>query len=182
MSDLTTLAAVKAYAGVTNANQDDIISPLITAYSDWVREYCNRSFSIESFDIYRSGRGQCAIMLPQQPIVSIQSVIVNNVPLPAQSAGGGFGYRHDGQSLIVDSYAFPWGRSNVRIQFTAGFAAIPPVIAQAVNEIVSLRLANIDHQGWSSKSLAGETVTLFKRDLPPETKTILDDYRLVVPA
>ena len=49
------------------------------------------------------------------------------------------------------------------------------------NEIVGLRYTLRDKQGWSSKSLAGETVSLITKDMPASVATVLNQYRAVVP-
>ena len=53
-------------------------------------------------------------------------------------------------------------------------------IAQAVNELVGLRYALRDKQGWNSKTLAGETVSFSTKDMPASVATILKQYRVVL--
>lgn len=182
MTDLTTLAAVKAYAGVVGSADDAVLSSLITAYSAWVRSYTNRDFTVSDYDIWRSGRGQTLIMLPQTPVVSVTSLSIDGVSIPAQARFGTYGYRFTPDAIMVDGTEFTHGANNIRIQFSAGFATVPVDIAQAVNEMVGLRYALRDKQGWSSKSLAGETVSLNTKDMPASVATVLKQYRFVVPA
>jgi hypothetical protein len=181
MTDLTTLAAVKAYVGVSVATDDAVLTALITAYSQFIRSYLNRDISVSAYSIYFDGRNNTVQMLPQWPIVSVTSLLINGVAIGPQAAFGQAGYRFDDNSIILDCYRFTTGQSNVQVGWTAGYATIPTDIAQAVNELVGLRYANKDHQGWSTKMLAGESVSLITKSMPDSVMTILNNYRSVVP-
>ena len=182
MADLTSIAAVKAYIGKSDAGDDACFAMLVTAYSQWVRSWTNRDFNVQTYDIYRSGRGQTLLFLPQWPITSVASVTVDGIAIPAQSSWGTYGYRFDDRSITLEAGAmFTPGQRNIHINFTAGYATIPADIAQAVNELVALRYRLRDKLEWSSKSLAGETVTLNTKDMPASVATILKQYQNVVP-
>jgi len=181
LADLTTLASVKAYAGITVTTDDALISSMITAYSAWIRTFLNRDITSASYDIRRSGRGTFAMLLPQYPITAVSLLEVDGRTIPAQSAWGQPGYYFDDIQIALEGYCFPRGFSNVHIQFTAGYATVPVDIAQAANELVALRYKLRANMEWSSKGLAGESVTLITKDMPSSVQTILRNWRAVAP-
>jgi Phage gp6-like head-tail connector protein len=181
MDDLATLAQVKAYAGVVGSADDNALKSLITGYSDWIRQYTNRDFSITSYTVKRDGRDQIAMMLPDWPIISVQSVKIDGLSVAAQSTFGSTGYRFDERSIILNNLCFTRGRSNVDVAYTAGYATIPATIAQALCELVALRYKERDRIGFSSKSLAGETVSFITKAMPDSVKLALAQFAAVVP-
>lgn len=181
MADLTTLAAVKAYAGVVGSADDASLQSLITAYSAYVQQWMNRQILTASYTNTFSGKNNTAQMLPQYPVTAVSAVTVDGVAIPARTTPTGMGYFFDDDSVVLSGYTFSKGRSNVSISYTAGYATVPAEIAQAVNELVGLRYALKDKQGWSSKTLAGETVSLITGDMPSSVKTILGNWKAVVP-
>jgi hypothetical protein len=191
VTDLTTLAAAKLYSGITTTADDALLQSLVTAYSQWVRSYCSRDFTVANYEIWRDGRCSRFILLPQYPVTAIALLEVDGKAIAAQSSFGQPGYRFNAPSgnpatdtpaqLVLDGYEFTWGLQNIHVQFTAGYATVPADIAQAVNELVGLRYALRDKQGWTSKSLAGEVVSLSTRDMPASVATILNQYSRKVP-
>ncbi|BCA57687.1 hypothetical protein [Sphingomonas sp. HMP6] len=180
MTDLTTLASFKAYAGVVISTDDAAIQNLITAYSGFVRTYCNRDFSVQSYSRRFDGRNNARQTVPQYPIQSVTAVTIDAQSIAPQATFGAVGYRYDDTTVMVDGYRFTKGNANILIAWTAGYPVVPPDLAQAVNEVVGLRYALRDKQGWSSKALAGETVSLITKDMPSSVQTILKNYRAVV--
>ena len=179
LADLTTLASVKAYAGVAATIDDALLASLIAACSAWVRAYLGRDITANSYDIRRSGRGTQAIQLPHYPVTAVQLLEIDGAPIPAQIGWGRPGYRFDEIQIALDGYRFMPGIANIRIQFSAGYASVPADLAQAVNELVTLRYRMRDKLEWSSKGLAGETVSLVQRDMPASVATLLDNWRCV---
>lgn len=182
MTDLTTVNAVKAYIGKTDPADDGLIQTLVSAYSQAVRSFTSRDFSVQSYDLWRSGRGNVSIALPQWPLVSVQGVTVDGQVIPAQASWGTYGYRFTDREIILDGAAFSWGNSNVRLQFTAGYTTIPSDIDEAVCELVALRYKmRGDNIAWTSKSLAGETISLNTKDMPAQVAMVLKQYANPVP-
>lgn len=181
MTNLTTVAAVKAYAGVVASTDDALIGSLVSAYSAYVQQWLNRNILTDIYTRSFNGFNNAAQMLPQWPVQSVQSVTVDGVAIPARVVFTDNGYITDGMSVILQGYSFSKGRANVQIAWTAGYATVPLELAQAVNELVTLRYKLRDKQEWSSKTLAGETVSLVTKDMPDSVKTILNNWRAVVP-
>ena len=182
MSDLTTLEAAELYSGVTGSATDDLIQSLVTAYSQFVRTYTSRDFTAQSYSHTFDGRNARRLMVRQTPIISVEGVSVDGVAIAASAGFGMQGYRFDADTIILEGRVFTRGAANVTVSYTAGYASIPDDIAQAVNELVGLRYELADKQGWSSKSLAGETVSLITKSMPDSVRTVLDQYAAVMPA
>ena len=181
MVDLTTLAAVKTYAGVQGTTDDALIGSLITAYSAWVRSWLSRDLLRTTYTVRLSGAGGASIQLPQYPIRSIASLSVNGVAIAAQPSWGASGYYFDSTRLYLEGFSFSRGNGNVLVTFDAGLDVVPADLAQAVNELIGLRYATRDKQGWSSKTLAGETVSIVTKDMPDSVRTTLRQYQRVAP-
>ena len=84
--------------------------------------------------------------------------------------------------LVLRGLVFPRGRGNVRVSYQAGFASPPADLTQACIEMVSLRYREKDRVGLVSKGLAGETTAYSLKDMPESVRTLLSQYRRVVPA
>lgn len=182
MTDLTTVAAVKAFAAINGTGDDVLLASMVSAYSQWVRSFTNRDFTAGTYDLWRSGRGQTVLLLPQFPITGITALEIDGRPIPAQASFGAYGYRFTPRSLVVEGgLSFTLGFENVHVVYSAGYDAVPADIAQAVNELVTLRYRMRDKLEWSSKSLSGETISLNQRDMPESVRTILRQYQNPVP-
>jgi uncharacterized phiE125 gp8 family phage protein len=182
MADLTTLASVKAYIGISGSADDALIGRLITAYSGAVQRLLNRCILSSPIEIWRDGRGGQAMTLPDYPVTEIFLLEIDGQPIPAQAGIGQAGYRFTDTKIILDGYRFTAGSGNVHVDFTAGYDVVPADIEQAVNELVALRYKERDRIGHRSKSLAGETVSFITAAMPDSVKAVLAPYAQMVPA
>ena len=57
MADLTTLANVKGWLGVTATTDDALLSRLISAASDYVQTWLNRTIATQTYSETRDGSG-----------------------------------------------------------------------------------------------------------------------------
>lgn len=180
-NDLTTLDNVKAWAGVKTSDDDALLSRLITAASAFIQTWINRSFAVAQYDEVRDGTGGQVLMFANYPVSAVSSVMVDGRSIPAAADVTTVGYRFTDKRLTLNGYTFSRGLGNVQISYTAGYAAVPPEIEQACIEVVSLRYKERDRIGFQSKSLAGETVTFYIKDFTDSARTVLNNYRKVVP-
>lgn len=181
MADLTTLANVKAWANVKTTDDDALLTRLISAASEYIQTWLNRSFASQAYNEVRDGNGNCRMVFAESPVTAVSSLVVNGRPIPASAGFGQAGYSFDKTMLKLTGYTFERGIGNVLISYTAGYAATPPEIEQACIDLISLRYKERDRIGHQSKSLAGETVTFFIKDMPDSVQTILNNYRKVIP-
>lgn len=179
--DLTTLANVKAWLGLSQPADDAIVARLITAESANVQSWLNRTIAIAPYTETRDGTGNAVILLRHPPVISITSLAVDGLAVPAATGLTDTGYRLAGRKLLLNTAIFTRGLGNVTVTYQAGYATPPPDLEQAVIELIALRYKERDRIGHSSKSLAGETVAFFIGDMPASVKTVLMQYREVVP-
>jgi hypothetical protein len=183
--DLTTLANVKAYLSpplVTTAD-DALLSRLVTAASQFIQSWLNRTIATATYSETRNGAGGTRLFLRNRPVTAIASLTIDGVAIaPSSQPPTGDGYLFDDSSLYLIGHCFTRGAQNVSVHYTAGFAATPPEIEQACIALVALRYKERDRIGQGSKNVGGETVSFQQKDMPADVATILDQYRNVVPA
>lgn len=178
---LTTAAAVKAYKPITGTELDALINSLVPRASAAIETYLSRKIESTAHVEIRDGNGGRSMMLKQYPVTAVSAVTVDGQPIPQSSGFGASGWRLANRSLVLDGYSFAHGDANVQIEYTAGYATVPPDIEQACIETILLALERRSHIDVSSKSLAGETISYITADLPPSARKALDPHRSVAP-
>ncbi len=183
--DLTDLDSVKAWLGLPAeaGASDGLLAGLITAASDFVSGYLNRSLlSADYVEVY-DGNGAGWMLLRQAPITAVQSVSFAGVTLTAAAdpVAGAPGILFDGRRLSLLGYRFPHGVPVV-VTYTAGYPSTPAAVQQAVSELVGEAFKRRDRIGQSSKTLGGqETVAFLTTDMNATIKAMLAPYQAVAP-
>lgn len=182
MADLTTLDAVKAWAGIKGAADDDLLKALITAQSAYIQTWLNRTLAVTQYTEMRDGVANGdTLVLGNYPVTEVTAVTINGQPIPASPDYVASGYWFDDIAIYLAGYRMTKGRRNVKVVYKAGYADVPPELAQACTELVAFRYKERERIGHQSKSLGGETVAFTVKDFPPDVQTILNNYRKVVP-
>lgn len=188
MPDLTTVADVKSASGIGagTSNSDAVLARLVTAVSSFIVEDTDRSFgAVLTVNEIRNGNGQSELFLAEAPIVSITSLTVNTTPIAAQAADGKPGYFIVTPSVLaLYGYTFSRGKRNVRITYTAGYAAVPAEVAQACIEIVIAayrRCTRGPEITSENVPASGANFSFSQKDVSPWAATVLDKYRKVTP-
>ncbi|WP_213308186.1 head-tail connector protein [Paraburkholderia sacchari] len=192
--DLTTLANAKQWLNVTTANDDQLLTRLVSAASQFVQTWLNRTIASASYTEKHTGSGSNTLALPNYPITAVSSLSIRGVPIAASPDGVQVGYTFDDRFLYlignVGFSAFPngadgqfptWPPLGVQVSYTAGYATTPLEIEQAVLELMGLKYADRTHFGQNSKSVGGEVVSFMTSDMPKGVVTILQNYRKVIP-
>lgn len=137
-SDLTTLANVKAWLGVSNGTQDAILSRLISAASAQIRTITNRyNFYTATVTEVRDGTDTRDLVLMNWPVLSVSSVIINNAVVEKGSYSGEYNLQtagwflqpYDGfapgipQKISLLNWSFLRGKQNIRVTYTYGYQA-----------------------------------------------------------
>lgn len=177
MVDFVTVAQVKQYMGTTSAAYDALLASLVTACSAAVANFCNREISSTRRTETYSGRGGLSLSLNNWPVTAVHSVTVNGISYAASAGYGQPGYRFDSGRVILEPVGFTKGLLNVVVDYTAGYAVIPQEIQQAALETVALKFRQRDHIGFTSKSLAGESVAYSVDDIPDSAQSALESFR-----
>ncbi|MGB8422185.1 head-tail connector protein [Paraburkholderia sp.] len=193
--DLTVLANAKQWLNVSTTNDDALLTRLVSAASQFVQTYLNRTIASAAYVENRTGSGSDTLALANYPCTAVSSLIIATVPVSPSPDGLQAGYVFDDRFiyLIGNAYAasafpgtapnrFPkWPPQGVQISYTAGFATTPLDIEQAVLELIALKYSDRQHMGQVSKSIQGEVVSFFMGDMPKGVQTILNNYKKVIP-
>lgn len=181
--DLTSLPNVKGWMSppLTNATDDAVLTRLITAASQYIQTWLNRTIASTVYVENYNGTGGFRLVLPNYPVTAVASVTVNAVPVPAAAPGSATsGFLFDGFGLYLRGYRFTEGFQNIAVTYTAGFPSTPPELEQACIELVALRYKERDRVGQNSKSIGGEIVSFNTKDFTGPIQTILDSYKKVI--
>lgn len=131
--NLTTVAKVKTWCGVTHTTDDTLISQLIGQASRLIFSYTGRTnFALTSFTRTIDGRGGQSIILRDFPIYALSSLIISGQTITAATSTTDSGYilsAWDGylpgnpQKLSLRDYYFCSGIMNVQMSYQAGYTA-----------------------------------------------------------
>ncbi len=183
--DLTTLANVKQYLRIAQANDDALLQTLITNVSDYIQVYLNRKFNSQDYTGIANGSGfgcqQLAFGNYPVSAVSTLTICGNAIPQVAITDGRTRGYRFSEDYIYLNGYEFVNGIANVQCTYTAGFDTLPPSIVQACNELVGLRYREIERIGQSSKVLNGENVNYITDAMQKSVSILLSNWKKVIP-
>ncbi len=179
--DLTTLANLKGYLGLTVTTDDSLLSRMITAYSVLAQTVMNRQIASQSYTERRSGAGGDVMAFANYPVTAVSAATINGLPIPAVVNFGDAGYSFDEKFIYLSGYCFSRCSNNVVLTYTAGYATTPVDLEEAVIQTVATRYKEKSRIGENSKSLAGETISYMVKDFSDSARTTLNNYRRVVP-
>jgi hypothetical protein len=184
--DLTSLADVKAWLQTGQSafpiTDDALLTRLISASSQYIQSWLNRSIALADYFETRDGAGGEALQFACFPVTEVKCLTIDGQEIPRVAAGQAAGYVFSPTQLSVRGYRFSRGVQNIAVAYTAGYPEVPPDIAQACIELVALRYRERTRIGEVSKSLGGaETVTYAQKDMSDAIRTLLQQYRAVIP-
>ena len=180
MADLTTLANVKSWLNIATTTDDATLSRMVTAVSNYIQSWLNRSFAVASYTDILNGTGGNQLVFHEYPVISVSSMTISGNIIPASPDGIQPGYVFDARGIYLIGYQLTKGIKNVRITYSAGYATVPPEIEQACIELIALRYRERSRIGEVSKSIGGEVVSFSQKDFPEGVKTILNNYKRVI--
>lgn len=197
--DLTTLANIKAFLGITGSSDDTLLQTLISAYSAAVVNFLGRNPVSATYTAKYHGTGTSQLFLKNSPITAVTALIINGASVPA-SNGVSFGYVFDNHCISLiggSSYNsgleslpslspafFPRGNQNVVITYTAGVSANSAAyaaISQLALEAVAKSYKMKERIGQKSEGAVGQSTIFDKNWIDEGTKALLDSYKSFVP-
>jgi len=187
--DLCALADVTAWLQTGQnpfpAVDDALLSRLIAAASQFIQSWLQRQIAVGDWIEIRDGNGGQRLAFANHPVSAVLSLSIDGLAIPPAPPAGGFGagYVFTPTELALRGYVFTRRPQNVVVTYTAGYASVPPDIAQACIALVCQRYRERTRIGEVSKALmSGETVTYSQKDMSDDVTTLLTQYRAVAPA
>jgi hypothetical protein len=166
-----------------------LLTRLVTAASQFVQTWLQRQIAVTDWIEIRDGNGGQRLAFANFPVSQVWSLSIDGLTIPPAPAPGGItggfgaGYVFSPTELALRGYVFTRRAQNVSVTYTAGYASVPPDIAQACIELVCQRYRERARIGEVSKALiSGETVTYSQKDMSDDVMTLLSQYRAVAPA
>jgi len=191
--NLITLVEYKTYAGIKSTNYDAEITALIPRVSQFVKNYCGRTFVdyVDTDKVEYFNGGTNKFILAEGPVISVSSV--------GYSTDFGQNYTNlteyvdwvldDGAirslnttgitSLITVNQAFREVIRGYRVTYRAGYDDVPPDVALAIMDMVTYYRKS-DMSVHSNKAPGTNNVQIeyiSTTNLPAHIKRILDMYR-----
>lgn len=190
MSDLTTLAKVKNYLGITTSDHDTLLEYLITRMSTFIRTYCGRDFDQTTYtdDKYDGEyKNDGFLRLRHFPIISVTSLYDDTsreFTADTEIESGDYIIRNDeGIIQLLDGVFFNEDYQNIKITYVAGYSTIPEDLEQACIDLVGFKFNTRQSSGKRSERLGRWAVTYVtlgegKEAIPSDTKAVLDRYSI----
>ena len=183
---LSDLATCKAWLNIATLDTDDDaqITQLISAISAQAAIYCNRNFGVNTYTETYNGLGNLTQWLNQRPVVSVSSVTIDGVNVPARPNALSSGFVADRNEVYLYGWYFTTGFQNVVVTYDAGIscsAANTPDLWQAVTEWIALVFQSQKRVGLKSESLNGQNTSYMVADLPESITLVLNRYEQVSP-
>lgn len=141
--DLVTLPVALAWLGTSDLQS--VVPGLISAVSTTIQNFVGYQFAQASYTRTFNGNASHKMLLPDRPIVSVTSVTIEGISIPAGTPVPQPGFRFDNKFVYLAGFEryggfgderayagrFIRGVQNVTISYTAGYATIPPDVVQA---------------------------------------------------
>ena len=208
--DLTTVANIKeefgyanASSGINLASQDRTLQRLITSCSQWMLSRMNRSgWAQVTVNERRNGNGNTQMCLKNWPVVSVNSIAINNQVVQPSSDGVTGGWTTDGYSVFLIGCmgigyfgewnagglcgaVFSYGKQNITINYTHGLTDaggnLLADVAQACIDFVLYKFQR-NAAGIHLKSLIaapGQSTSYQIKEAPDEVMGVVNRYKLV---
>jgi uncharacterized phiE125 gp8 family phage protein len=162
-----------------------ILANLIAAASAMFQRW-GRKIASETFTEYYNGDGTDSLLLEQRPVITLTSVTITDDD-DVETILLGTNFRVDARiaeirfkpSSTADYSSFPSGFQNVKAIYTAGYAAIPEDVQEAVCELVAwLYSANKQDPAMAAERLGDYSYQrAIAEGLPLSISRVINDYR-----
>ncbi len=188
MSQLTTLAAVKAWLDLTATTaSDDLLNTLIDACSTYIESYLNRTILVADYTETRNGNGGSVMVVRNSPIVSVSSLTLDGLAIqargplgPSMTGNGAPTYVFDDSTIFLcGGGVFCRGAQNVVLVYRAGYATVPPDIDHACVEMIGDWFKYRNRIGQLSMGIEGQTISFTDVAITKRAMGVLQQYKRV---
>jgi len=204
MAELTSVADIKTYAGITSATDDTLLGVLLDAAEDMLRRYCDRldGWSDAEFTEKIDGSGRNTFIVTNTPVFTSPSpvVVIRSSATSTETVDAG-GYRFDTETgefrytggaywgfdfgWDADTHCprgWPEGFQNIEVTYTGGYTTIPEALTQAAKDATLW----LYYQRRDDKSMVSETRGAYSytrwqpiegHELPPQVEMLANPFR-----
>ena len=171
----TELEDMKNFLGVTGDDDNDLLIALINGSSGFVEAYTDRKLKSTSYDkddsddrkfTWYDGDNTGKLFLREYPVTAVSAVEVSGATIAAASSTDYYGstgyllYRDRGEVFYENG--FDLGKQNVRVSYTAGYAATDREwyeLQDLCRSLVGWTYNNRQHLGFKSERLLNYAYT-----------------------
>ena len=161
-----------AYTGAGFVGVDDVLlTRLVTAASAFIQRETGRVLASEQYSESYNGVGSNCLMLRNQPVTAVASVVVDGVTVPPAASSMSVGFLFDDKMVYLNGFFFSRGFQNIQVSYTGGPLAGDPDIAlaeEACIELAAWDYRRKDRTGEDMKTTAGQAVHYTVKELPDE--------------
>jgi len=181
--DLTTVANLQAWLRLASVSTETGVElqRLVTSTSNWIQSWISRAIPDMPYVDTLDGQGGVRLSLGNYPVLAVSSVVVDGQTIPASTGPTIPGWVLSNDQVVLRSYTFTRDLANVVISYTAGFTTVPPDLEQACLELAAMRWKERERIGHSAITMGGQQTNFITSDMPASVKTILNQWKKVVP-
>jgi len=191
---LTTLANVKKYLKIsaTNADRDTMLSTIICAIEQNIKDFCNTDFLADANDRteYYDGDGSSVLLVNHYPIISITSL--HDDPYRAFESNSEIRstdyviYEKQGKivltadpRLALTGSNFSVGKQNIRIIYKTGYSVVPYNVVLAIWLWCGIEFDKYkdEMQGVILRTVGDKTTRLEISTIPTDVLGMISKYR-----
>lgn len=168
-----TLEEAKLHLKVDVADDDTLINNLIIAARQKCEEYTRRAFITQVWEVaYDDGRQ--SIVLPKQPIQSIESVTLDGEVISPDS------YKLiSNTTLYFKISCHPVEYSGLVIRYKAGYGDTPDSVPQAIRQAILMLVAHL-YENRQGEAPAANYEIQARKDIPYSVAALLQPYRVMM--
>lgn len=133
-NDLAPLADALDWLNLTEDTPSGTVARLITSFSTRIQKWLGYNILQANYTRTFNGQGLPLLFLPDLPVVSVSSLIINGQNIPQGVASGGTespGYYNDEYAVFARGYHFRKGFRNITVSYVAGYEEVPQDLEQA---------------------------------------------------
>jgi len=180
---LTTVEAVRIQLDIPSpldADQLLRVENLINSTSESIEQFLKRRLNSDTYTERQDGRNSGRLLTRQWPITAITSIHIDAEGLFASDTlvdAADYTIEDDETMVEIINRLFPFGRRNIKIVYTAGFATIPSDLAYACDMYCEWleRFNSRQDIGRTNKSKGDESVAMSQR-VPPVIQQMIMPY------
>jgi hypothetical protein len=177
MADFCTLANAKAWAKVSVADDDALITSIVSSVTSEFQRYLGRDFLTASFVERYDGNDMPSLRTRQYPITAVSALTIGGVSIPLAASSEGVGYMFNDEWMFLYGFLFTRGLQNISLSYTAGYSVVPTSLDIAAREQVTYEYLKRNRIGEISRNIGGQVVSFQITEFAEGVQQVLDQFR-----